>query len=136
MLYLSTQGVEFEGGSFAFVDKAPPTGSTAAGSSTVLHELSPRLGTAVAFSSGWENMHQVGPLQRGTRFAMPMFFVTRPPSHSVPAAQGDGDACDMAPPVGDAAVAGALWSSALRPMAEEDVRRLMRDWHELFAAEL
>ena len=73
VLYLGAQGDDFDGGSFAFSDPD----ATAPGSRAEPAE--PVARPAVFFSSGWENMHRVAPVLSGTRFAVPAFFVTRPP---------------------------------------------------------
>merc|ERR1712071_134720 len=38
----------------------------------------PTRGSAVIFSSGWENMHEVETITSGVRFAVPCFFTTCP----------------------------------------------------------
>ena len=115
VLYLSTQGVDFEGGGFAFNDAAPEPGGA-----RVLSPLAPSKGAAVLFSSGWENYHEVEPLLDGTRFALPGFFGTRPAVHAEPA--------------DDAAIADELWRTLLSPQSADDVRLMMMDrWHSLLA---
>ena len=69
-------------------------------------------------------MHQVAPVESGTRFAVPAFFVTRPPSAA------DDDAADD----DDAATADALWRSLLRPDSEAAFKDLFRRWHAILAA--
>lgn len=75
VLYLSTQGVDFEGGDFVFNDPAEdgyePSDEekTALQSMTIEEQMRrsgrkltpfhPSRGAAVIFSSGWENMHEV-----------------------------------------------------------------------------
>jgi len=83
----------------------------------------PAKGSAVVFSSGWENMHEVEPLASGTRFAVPSFFTTCavPPE------------LRRAPPRDDAAVAAELQRSLVAPREAADVRHLMMEWHTLFA---
>ena len=44
----------------------------------MLTPRSPTKGSAVIFSSGWENLHQVEPLRSGVRLAIPAFFTTCP----------------------------------------------------------
>jgi len=43
-----------------------------------LTPFSPTRGSAVIFSSGWENMHEVERITSGTRYAVPAFFTTCP----------------------------------------------------------
>ena len=52
VLYLSSQGVDFHGGTFSFSD--PPADARG---ERVLRSVVPSTGSAVAFSSGWENIH-------------------------------------------------------------------------------
>lgn len=151
VLYLSSQGVDFEGGGFAFTDdpqRAPPGRpqhaaaepvARAGGSSErerVLSPLSPTAGAAVIFSSGWENMHFVQPVSGGTRFAVPAFFVT---SADDEPAGGEGEASRGALDGSldgarrDEAIADVLWR-ALMPESEDDFRPLLADWHALMAA--
>ena len=110
VLYLSTRQVDFEGGSFAFSD-APEAADPpqAVGTSRVLTPLSPSKGSAVVFSSGWENMHEVEPLVSGTRFAVPSFFSTCP-------------VIPHDPPANDAEVADELWRTLLFPKTAGDQR--------------
>jgi len=70
--YLDTAGDAFTGGSLCFVDDG------------VRRQLAPVAGQAAVFSSGWENIHHVGPVLSGTRFAMPMFFTTQPGPEPLP----------------------------------------------------
>lgn len=105
VLYLSTQGVDFEGGDFIFNDAADPDDENAVmvgvdeeedgpvlsedGTVMPLAEqirrvgrkftpFHPTRGAAVIFSSGWENMHEVNKITSGTRYAVPCFFTTCP----------------------------------------------------------
>jgi len=132
VLYLSTQGEDFEGGNFVFNDpaKTPEAGSSSSGSeedddddvdiyndelmeafqkgdlpdnplilipppdedgasAASLEEeirragrdltpFHPTRGSAVIFSSGWENMHEVEKITAGVRYAVPCFFTTCP----------------------------------------------------------
>ena len=66
VLYLSTRGVDFEGGEFVFAD--------AQGDEIV----EPRAGRAVLFASGTENLHVVRSVARGERIAMGMWFTLTP----------------------------------------------------------
>lgn len=75
VLYLSTQGVDFEGGDFVFNDPAGegdeptkeeiealqrmPIEEQMRRSGRKLTPFHPSRGSAVIFSSGWENMHEV-----------------------------------------------------------------------------
>ena len=129
VLYLSTQGCDFEGGGFFFSD--PPPGADPSAERSLLR-LEPRAGTAVVFSSGWENMHFVEPLESGRRFAVPAFFCT--------SAEADCEHANRYWPDGqtdwrqdDTAIAEALWRSALMPEREEDFRWFMARWHALLA---
>ncbi|KAL1529580.1 hypothetical protein AB1Y20_000523 [Prymnesium parvum] len=117
VLYLSSQGEDFEGGGFSFSD--PPESE---GGSRVLRSLLPRAGLAIAFSSGWENAHFVEPVLAGSRFAMPTFFSTRPSS----AGEDDNYVFD------DEVIADSLWRMALMPETENDCRQLLQQWHQLF----
>jgi len=135
VIYLSTQGVDFEGGNFVFNDPAEVDEDEVErkrreeekrdkendqdlsalmealkrgeelpeldyaldddvvevdddGDSTLEEELRtagrdltpfhPTRGSAVIFSSGWENMHEVNKITSGTRYAIPCFFTTCP----------------------------------------------------------
>jgi hypothetical protein len=104
VLYLSTQGEDFEGGDFVFndpartSDEAVNTNTKAAArtgtgkddeSPMSLAEqmrrhgreftpFHPTRGAAVIFSSGWENMHEVEKITSGTRYSVPCFFTTCP----------------------------------------------------------
>lgn len=96
VLYLSTQGEDFEGGDFIFNDPADESEESKEEddeegpiSPLVLEEqirqagrkltpFSPTRGAAVIFSSGWENMHEVHKITSGTRYAVPAFFTTCP----------------------------------------------------------
>ena len=95
VLYLSTQGEDFEGGDFVFND---PASADEAPSEVADEDDKPRMslaeeirragrkltpfhptrGAAVIFSSGWENMHEVETVTSGTRYAVPCFFTTCP----------------------------------------------------------
>jgi hypothetical protein len=93
VIYLSTAGVDFEGGAFVFND---PAKDEAAAKKTekegknmgieeqirrsgrTLIPYNPTKGSAVIFSSGWENMHEVEKITSGVRYAVPCFFTTCP----------------------------------------------------------
>eukprot|EP00966_Prymnesium_polylepis_P249065 5758602-Prymnesium_polylepis.1 len=90
--YLSTQGESFDGGDFVFSDPAgereacsssspapaDPLQACAVEGSRRLTRLAPSQGRAVCFSSGWENLHYVDQVSKGTRVSVPMFFTTHP----------------------------------------------------------
>jgi len=104
VIYLNTQGEEFEGGDFVFNDalRGGPEAVAAAAAAarpteeerekmTLEEEMArgrrsrreitpfyPSKGAAVIFTSGWENMHEVDTLTSGTRYAVPSFFTTCP----------------------------------------------------------
>ena len=104
VLYLSSQGQDFEGGDFVFNDPAKTSGEGVgadAGAASregsddddcsplsladkirrhgrKLTPFHPTRGAAVIFSSGWENMHEVEKITSGTRYAVPCFFTTCP----------------------------------------------------------
>ena len=126
VLYLSTQGEEFDGGSFAFTDPSDDDDGihSRSGERRVMSGLSPQSGLAVAFSSGWENLHYVEPITSGVRYAMPTFFSTVAREEMVrrPVAVDD-----------DAVIAEELWRCCLMPESEDDFRRLLREWHWLLA---
>jgi len=79
--YFTEHGDDFEGGTFYWNDAAEAAADDEGGvdggeegSSRVLTPRAPSKGSAVIFSSGWENLHQVEPLRSGTRLAIPAFF--------------------------------------------------------------
>ena len=105
VLYLNTQGEDFEGGDFIFNDpkegyvEPPRTDDEdesesgygnepgvslaeemerARNAKRSLVRFHPSKGAGVIFSSGWENMHEVEKLTSGTRYAVPSFFTTSP----------------------------------------------------------
>jgi len=94
VIYLSTQGVDFEGGDFVFNDPADegyevtqeekeslrrmPIEEQMRRSGRKLTPFHPSRGAAVIFSSGWENMHEVEQITKGVRYAVPCFFTTCP----------------------------------------------------------
>uniref|UniRef100_A0A7S2EIC4 Fe2OG dioxygenase domain-containing protein n=1 Tax=Trieres chinensis TaxID=1514140 RepID=A0A7S2EIC4_TRICV len=101
VLYLSTQGQDFEGGDFVFNDPAPKTSDGSASTDDYEEEeeeyldyqslaeqirragrkltpFHPTRGAAVIFSSGWENMHEVEKITSGVRYCVPCFFTTCP----------------------------------------------------------
>ncbi|KAL9189338.1 hypothetical protein ACHAXT_011828 [Thalassiosira profunda] len=92
VLYLSSQGVDFEGGNFVWNDPAKAGEETNTKeelqrmsleeqirrSGRKLTPYAPQRGAAVIFSSGWENMHEVEKITSGVRYAVPCFFTTCP----------------------------------------------------------
>ncbi len=66
VLYLSSQGVDFDGGAFCLHD----TGADLT--------VAPRAGRLVAFGSGEENLHSVRPVLRGDRLALSCWFSVQP----------------------------------------------------------
>ena len=86
----------------------------------MLTAQSPVKGSAIIFSSGWENMHEVQPLASGTRFAVPSFFTT--------CSTEPGDA-----PEDDVAIAEELSRTLLFPENVGDYRQFVRRWHYLLA---
>ena len=106
--YLSTQGEEFEGGTFYWNDAD-------ADGARVETPIAPTKGMANIFSSGWENMHEVQPLLSGTRFAVPTFFTTNP-EEVVEEVAANG-------PVGGKQIAEELWKTLLTPEEVSDFRR-------------
>ena len=103
VLYLSTQGKEFEGGAFVFNDPDPNYKKKSSSvddddedddydepetylsledeirrAGRKFTPFHPTRGAAVIFSSGWENMHEVERITEGTRYCVPAFFTTSP----------------------------------------------------------
>lgn len=118
VMYLTTQHEDFEGGTFNFNDP-PPEGDESG--ERVLTPLSPRSGSAVVFSSGWENMHEVEPLRSGLRIAVPAFFTTHPAK------------LPSAATVDDGAIAQELWRTLLCPESPSDFKEFQMNWHDLLA---
>ena len=70
-------------------------------------------------------MHEVEPLQDGTRFAVPCFFTTCPqPEEAVAGTPAD-----------DEGRAAELWRTLLAPEEVTDFRQFVSRWHGLLAAE-
>ena len=162
VMYLSTQGEDFTGGSFVWNDPKPlepevaaecevdaageGDGAAAADgeedeerrakcqNERVLTEFAPQRGAAVIFSSGWENMHEVWKLESGTRYAVPCFFTTCPVPESALDELGGI-------PKGDEAIADDLWYLLLSGRRENPiesagrVKELLMKWHYLLAPE-
>ncbi len=93
VLYLSSSGIDFQGGAFVFNDPAATEEEAAKTARESEHleleeqirragrtltPINPMKGNAVIFSSGWENMHEVETITSGTRYAVPCFFTTCP----------------------------------------------------------
>jgi len=116
VMYLTSQHDDFEGGTLHFSD--PAEGATG---ERVLTPLSPTKGSAIFFSSGWENIHKVEPLLSGRRIAVPSFFTTQPPPE------------DADPPADDDAIAEQLWRTLIAPEAVADYRQFIMKWHSLLA---
>jgi hypothetical protein len=117
VLYLSTQGEQFEGGDFRFHDQGGDV------------SVAPRAGHLLTFSSGGENPHSAGRVFKGARFALACWF-TASPAHAVqlppPAASGStaaplgGPPTAPLPPTAPPPPPLPLWSSdrALTSAAE------------------
>lgn len=144
VIYLSTHGEDFEGGSFVFNDPqekgAPKQDLEHLGleeqirrTGRELKPFKPTRGAAVIFSSGWENMHEVEKITSGTRFAVPCFFTTcpvpeeayGPPTMAVGKPKNDDDIADD-------------WLHLLLTHREEEphqslgrVKELLMKWHYL-----
>lgn len=71
VLYLSTQGRDFDGGDFVWRYGGSAVGSAHSACET---RVPPRSGHGIFFSSGWENTHYVDTVVAGTRFAVSMFY--------------------------------------------------------------
>jgi len=76
LVYLSTKGVDFDGGDFVFIDAKKEAGveSTA----TVNRTVEPRMARVSSFTSGNENLHHVAKVTRGTRYAVTIAFTCDP----------------------------------------------------------
>ena len=133
VLYLSTQREDFEGGRFVFSDghDAPVPGAEMV-DGRVLSPFEPAIGSAVAFSSGWENMHFVEPTTGGCRFALPAFFTTEPPMEP-PGQLQNGGRHHYHQDADDRAIADTLWQSLFMPETEDDFAYFMENWHALLA---
>lgn len=107
VLYLGTQGMDFEGGAFTLVEKEADGLAT--------KKLVPEKGKAILFSGGWENIHFVEPVSRGLRWCIPMFFTTA----------GEEPSDDHAD---DSAIAAKLWSNLISEDAV-DYFNFQQQWH-------
>ena len=121
-LYPTAQGDDFEGGEFMWND---PASKDDGGSHRVRSPgLKVTAGSAIIFSSGWENMHEVTPLVSGNRMAVPSFFTTCPaPEEMLDAVPAD-----------DEGVAAELQRLLLASCGRAaDVSELMMKWDGLLA---
>lgn len=71
LVYLSTKGVDFDGGDFVFIDAN-------SGSSAVNRTVEPRTARVSSFTSGNENPHHVAKVTRGVRYAVTIAFTCDP----------------------------------------------------------
>lgn len=116
VLYLNTEGEDFEGGGLEFIRKDRQTDKCER------IEVSPESGMTIMFSSGWENIHQVKPVSNGCRFSILMFFTTE--QRGVPTES----------PPQDADIANMLWQKVLSPEAEGAFSDFLTEWHYWLAA--
>ena len=155
VVYLNTQGVDFEGGNFVFNDPKDAAAADAASKAFMeavdageappmsqeeeieqgkavrrdLTPFHPSKGAAVIFSSGWENMHEVHKLTSGTRYAVPCFFTTSPVPEQAYAQMHQGK------PQSDEDIADDWLHLLLAHRAEEPimamgrVKELLMKWH-------
>jgi len=72
LVYLSTGGVDFDGGDFVFID------SKKGSSNSVNSTVEPRVARASSFTSGSENLHHVAKVSRGVRYAVTIAFTCDP----------------------------------------------------------
>lgn len=112
VLQLGTQGADFEGGDFVFFDD-----SSTGEDEPSQQRFPPQRGRAVLFSSGWENVHAIAPIDSGCRFTMPVFFGTGRWS-------GDDDVFDDA-----GGATGA--ETTRRDPGEMEVEALLAFWSEI-----
>ena len=88
VLWLNDAGRDFDGGELAFyrasaTEKAPDDFYHNATAPALL--VSPSVGRAAFFSSGWENVHGIKPVTRGQRWALTtMFMVQDEPAPRMP----------------------------------------------------
>jgi len=72
LVYLSTKGVDFDGGDFVFLDGK-------GGERTVINRtVEPRTARVSSFTSGHENFHHVAKVTRGVRYAVTIAFTCDP----------------------------------------------------------
>lgn len=70
LVYLSTKGVDFDGGDFVFLDGR--------GGAEVNRTVEPRAARISSFTSGHENLHHVAKVTRGVRYAVTIAFTCDP----------------------------------------------------------
>lgn len=141
VLYLTSQGQDFEGGDLVFSDDAylvssQPAGVVAEAAGPRRHSrYSPVQGSAVVFSSGWENLHFVDHVRSGTRFAVPVIFTTctRPPKPPIISRWLSSLGRSLRATSGSSELtrAAALWRHVLGPETESEAERAMTDWHSV-----
>jgi hypothetical protein len=126
ILYVTSHGSDYEGAGFTFVD---PTGDTT---------IHPQSGSALAFSSGWENLHRVEALISGKRVAIPFVFTTHDDKQTK--RPGNADQVFHIPPWRpkrkDALDDDARAEEMVRLFqlkTEEEYLELKSKWHHLFA---
>jgi len=73
LVYLTTKGVDFDGGDFVFLD-----GREGGGTSEVNRTVEPRTARVSSFTSGHENLHHVEKVTRGVRYAVTIAFTCDP----------------------------------------------------------
>jgi len=73
LVYLSTKGVDFDGGDFVFLDGTEVTAGAA-----VNRTVEPRVARVSSFTSGNENLHHVSKVTRGVRYAVTIAFTCDP----------------------------------------------------------
>ena len=69
VLWLGTLGTDFGGGRVSFFQGNGPDPWVS---------VEPRLGRLALFTSGWENLHRVEPVDWGSRWSVPVFLETLP----------------------------------------------------------
>ena len=79
VLYLNSKGGGFEGGDFRFVD------------ATNDEVLEPRAGRCVLFPSGFENLHRVCAVSKGTRYALAAWLTLTEAAADGPHREGSAD---------------------------------------------
>lgn len=67
LVYLNDHGTDFTGGEFTFVD-------TDESKKEMITQVLPKAGKIVAFTSGFENVHRVLPVESGVRYALTTAF--------------------------------------------------------------
>ena len=115
VLQLGTQGADFEGGDFVFLDEEPH-----------MQRFPPQRGRAILFSSGWENVHAIAPIDSGVRFTMPVFFGTGRWSGDDEQAGDEAEDDGGVSAAGTAALDGAAKSR--RDPGELEVEALLAFW--------